>query len=312
MGFDIEALQAAIARHGRVARVVIAGVRGSGPREVGASMLVWDGGQSGTIGGGTLEFEMARRAVSVQGSALTVHALGPELGQCCGGSVQILTEVFEAGSLPVAEHGVVARPVSGGRGGSVPLAVTRVLAEARQSGVTPDARLMGAWFVEPVAAPSRALWIWGAGHVGRALVGAFAPLPEFEITWVDIDAARFPDGDIAGVQRLPAARPEALVPHAPKRAEHVIVTYSHALDLELCHALLGHGFGFAGLIGSKSKWARFQSRLAALGHSAPQISRITCPIGDPALGKHPQAIAVGVVSSLLRREPDILAKGCIA
>jgi xanthine dehydrogenase accessory factor len=76
--------------------------------------------------------------------------------------------------------------------------------------------------------------------------------------------------------------------------------------------LLGHGFGCAGLIGSKSKWARFQSRLAALGHSAPQISRITCPIGDPALGKHPQAIAVGVVSSLLRREPDILAKGCIA
>lgn len=80
---------------------------------------------------------------------------------------------------------------------------------------------------------------------------------------------------------------------------HLVVTYSHALDLALCHALLGHGFAALGLIGSASKRARFRARLAALGHAPAQIDRIDCPIGDPALGKHPQAIAIGVAAALL-------------
>jgi xanthine dehydrogenase accessory factor len=80
----------------------------------------------------------------------------------------------------------------------------------------------------------------------------------------------------------------------------VIVTYSHALDLELCHQLLAQEFGFLGLIGSRTKWARFRKRLAALGHSPQQIRRITCPIGEPALGKHPQVIAVSVAHDFLQ------------
>jgi xanthine dehydrogenase accessory factor len=101
------------------------------------------------------------------------------------------------------------------------------------------------------------------------------------------------------VTALPAADPARLVPHAPRDANHLILTYSHALDLALCHALLEHGFAGAGLIGSATKWARFRSRLGALGHSPAQIARIRCPIGTPGLGKHPQAIAIGVASSLL-------------
>ncbi|WP_323020585.1 XdhC family protein, partial [Pararhodobacter sp.] len=61
------------------------------------------------------------------------------------------------------------------------------------------------------------------------------------------------------------------------------------------------GFGACGLIGSASKWARFQSRLKALGHAPQDIARIRCPIGDPALGKHPQAIAISVAAELLAR-----------
>ncbi|MBQ0748643.1 MAG: XdhC family protein, partial [Roseovarius sp.] len=87
---------------------------------------------------------------------------------------------------------------------------------------------------------------------------------------------------------------------------HVIVTHDHALDLELCHQLLQRPFASAGLIGSATKWARFRQRLAALGHTDAQISRISCPIGDPNLGKHPQAIALGVAAALLK-EPGLRA-----
>ena len=154
--------------------------------------------------------------------------------------------------------------------------------------------------VEPVHKPTRDLWIWGAGHVGRSLVDVLSPLPDIAITWVDTGPERFPASLPTGVTTVPAAKPAELVRHARPHAEHLVLTYSHNLDLELCNRLLSHDFRFAGLIGSATKWARFRSRLAALGHSPEHISRITCPIGDPALGKHPQMIAVGVAAQLLR------------
>ena len=95
MSFDVQGLRNALEQHGRVARVVIASHQGSSPREAGASMLVWDGGQSGTIGGGALELEAARRALEATATTVTRVPLGPALGQCCGGSVTLVTEVFE-------------------------------------------------------------------------------------------------------------------------------------------------------------------------------------------------------------------------
>ncbi|WP_293443464.1 xanthine dehydrogenase accessory protein XdhC [Planktotalea sp.] len=298
MGFNLNTLRDAVAKHGRVARVVIADVKGSSPREVGAAMLVWQGGQSGTIGGGVLEFELAKRALQVEGTKLSQHALGPEMGQCCGGAVQIVTEVFDASILPESTDGIVARAVDGST--TPPLRVQKILTEASNARQSPDSQLCQGWFIEPEHRAHRKLWIWGAGHVGRALVHTLSPMPDFAITWVDTNTARFPDTISDTVIHIPTHSPAQLVTHAPPDAEHVILTYSHALDLELCHQLLGHDFAFAGLIGSKSKWARFRKRLNTLGHTDAQISRITCPIGDPALGKHPQAIAVGVTASLLR------------
>ena len=292
--FDLGALAAALDAHGRVARVVIAGVEGSSPREVGASMLVWSGGQSGTIGGGALEFAAAARALTVEGRVVERVALGPSLGQCCGGAVTLWTEVYEA--LPEVVGGVFARGA-----GEMPLSVARVLAAARGAGVVPASGLRGGWLVEPVAVPMRQVWVWGAGHVGRALVAVLAPLPGISVTWVDVALDRFPEGVPEGVTVVPVADPAGLVAHVPEAAEHIIVTYSHALDLELCHLLLGRGFGACGVIGSATKWARFRGRLGALGHSGAAVARIECPIGDPALGKHPQAIAVGVVAAMLAR-----------
>jgi xanthine dehydrogenase accessory factor len=294
--FDLGALAAAVATQGPVARVVIAAHDGSSPREVGAAMLVFAGGQSGTIGGGALEYEAAAKARGMlPGADLRVErvALGPSLGQCCGGAVTLWYEVFSAVPEPVA--GVVARGP-----GEMPLAVKRVLAAARGQGVRPVAGLVSGWLVEPVAEAERQVWVWGAGHVGRALVSVLAPLPGIAVTWVDVGPERFPDGVPEGVTVVPASDPALVADHAPLGAEHLVLTFSHALDLELCHRLLNRGFKGLGLIGSATKWGRFRSRLKALGHEAQAVGRISCPIGDPSLGKHPQAIAVGVVAELLR------------
>ena len=335
--FDLAALSSALAAHGRVARVVIAAHDGSSPREVGAAMLVWETGQSGTIGGGALEFEAVLRAREVLaaspptlslphvggrgpvapviedrassfaspsppvgegwggGARVDRIALGPSIGQCCGGAVTLWTEVYDTLPEPVA--GVIARG-----SGTMPLAVKRVLVAARGQGVRPAPGLVAGWLVEPVAEAERQVWVWGAGHVGRALVAVLAPLPGIAITWVDTGPERFPEVIPEGVTPVWAERPEALAGHVPVVAEHLIVTYSHALDLELCHRLLGRGFRWLGLIGSATKWARFRSRLAALGHSAAAIDKITCPIGDVSLGKHPQAIAIGVGLQLLKNK----------
>ena len=220
-------------------------------------------------------------------------ALGPSLGQCCGGAVVLWTEVFEA--VPEAVSGVVARGV-----GEMPLAVKRVLAAARGQGVRPASGLVAGWLVEPVAEAERQVWVWGAGHVGRALVSVLAPLPGIAVTWVDVAAERFPEVVPEGVTVVPASDPAVVADHAPVSAEHLVLTFSHALDLELCHRLLNRGFKGLGLIGSATKWGRFRSRLKALGHEAQAVGRIRCPIGDPSLGKHPQAIAVGVVAEMLR------------
>lgn len=326
---DLCALGAALALHGRVARVVIAAHDGSSPREPGASMLVWAGGQSGTIGGGALEHQAAARARAMlsegagpegagpegrltfasfprkaggsragapEAARIERIALGPSLRQCCGGAVTLWTEVLDSVPRPVA--GVVARGP-----GEMPLAVKRLLAAARGQGVRPAVGLVQGWLVEPVAEPDRQVWIWGAGHVGRALVSVLAPLPGMALTWVDVGADRFPDPLPERVTALPARDPAVLADHAPPQAEHLVLTFSHALDLELCHRLLRRGFRSCGLIGSATKWARFRSRLAALGHDPAAVARIRCPIGEPAFGKHPQAIAVGVAAQMLRAAP---------
>ncbi|GAB5448737.1 MAG: xanthine dehydrogenase accessory protein XdhC [Gymnodinialimonas sp.] len=257
-------------------------------------MLVWADGQSGTIGGGRLEFDavkMARKNIERQivSSAKSVP-LGPELGQCCGGAVTLSFELFSDPALTLSFP--YAHPVMAALSPSA--AVEEVIAR----GVTAPT-LVDDWLVEPRTAPSQKLWIWGAGHVGRALVHILSPVQDIEITWIDTAADRFPQDVPGTVQQAIAADPPRLMPHAPSVAHHLIVTYSHEIDLALCHAALSHSFQTCGLIGSATKWARFRKRLQQLGHSDAQISRIMCPIGDPALGKHPQAIAIGVAARLL-------------
>ena len=260
-------------------------------------MLVWDGGQSGTIGGGALELEPERRALEATATTVTRVPLGPALGQCCGGSVTLVTEVFER--LPDVSNNYLRR-VEGNA--AEPLEIKRAKSQDR-NGSGHDLVFDQGWLFEPVQPARVPLWVWGAGHVGRAIVDVIAPTQAVDITWVDSAPDRFPnsqgDKNSFVINELTAVNIPDAVPHASRDAHHLFLTYSHVFDLDLCHRLLAHGFASVGLIGSATKWARFRSRLRTLGHTDAQISRIQCPIGQPVLGKHPQAIAVGVASELL-------------
>lgn len=305
MGLNRQELAAAIAAHGTVCRVVIAAFQGSTPRETGAAMLVWSGGQSGTIGGGALEHhatEIARRSLNegpFHRQSLTLP-LGPALGQCCGGSVRLLIERLSAAELAeIPFSGLYARPFTPGPA-EPPLAVLSVLRQARsqaQAQSRDQPCITAGWFVEPLEQPQTPLWLYGAGHVGRAIVRSLQDLP-FRIIWIDTTRDRFPDP--ADAEILIAPNPADLVTYAPAETIHVVLTYSHALDLELCHRILSRPFAQLHLIGSESKRARFTSRLRSLGHGDAAIQRIICPIGIKSLGKEPAAIAAGLAVLLLQ------------
>ena len=307
MSFDLSSLAQAMDRHGQVARILIADHKGSSPREAGTSMLVWDTGDSGTIGGGALEYQAVKFArKQLYNNALTTVQsipLGPNLGQCCGGSVTLVTECFSLSNLP-EETTYFARPIKPNT--PEPLWVKRNLANVRNGAEILGTQLQDGWLVEPIAQPHQPVWIYGAGHVGRAIIDTMQGLP-FDITWIDTNADRFPDHIPETVMQLIAQNPALVAKHAPHNAKHYILTYSHALDLELCHAILSHSFKSLGLIGSKTKHARFTTKLQALGHSRTQISRIICPIGDPTLGKEPKAIALGITSALIRERANVTA-----
>jgi xanthine dehydrogenase accessory factor len=158
----------------------------------------------------------------------------------------------------------------------------------------------GLWFVEPLARSMVPLHIYGAGHVGRALVRVLQDLP-FQLTWADTAAQRFPDPVPSHVWAHATPDLPALAAAAPADAYHIVMTYSHALDLAICHAVLRRGqFSHLGLIGSATKRARFLQRLAGLGISPPMLQRLTCPIGLPGVGaKEPAMIAVSVAAQLV-------------
>ncbi|WGI21369.1 xanthine dehydrogenase accessory protein XdhC [Amylibacter sp. IMCC11727] len=296
MGLNLSDLRDAIAQHGPLTRVLIADHQGSTPREAGTSMLVWADGQSGTIGGGALEQQVTDFARTISKPTALNIPLGPALGQCCGGNVAVVFEPFTLDTLP-PDTGPYIRKISGSS--EQPLAFKRLLKSLRNSGQAPSLIWLGGWLLEPLTEPKTPLWLYGAGHVGRAIVDTLADMP-FEVTWIDTSADRFPSYIPPHANYLIAQNPTDAVKHAPANAHHLVLTYSHALDLDLCHAILSRDHASLGLIGSKTKRARFSSKLSDLGHSSAQIASMICPIGQRDLGKTPKAIAIGVAAELLK------------
>jgi xanthine dehydrogenase accessory factor len=295
MGLNLSELHNAVVTHGPLTRILIADHKGSTPRDAGTSMLVWADGQSGTIGGGALEQQVTDFARTVDKPTAINIPLGPALGQCCGGNVVVVFEPFSIKTLPTDAEAYIRR-INGES--DRPLALKKLRKSIHNSGQNPDLVWLDGWLFEPLSNPKTSLWVYGAGHVGRAIVDTFDGLP-FDIKWVDTSADRFPSFIPQHADRLIANKPTNVVKYAPDTAHHVVLTYSHALDLDLCHAILSRPFSTLGLIGSATKRARFSSKLIDLGHTPAQISSIICPIGQRQLGKTPKAIAIGLAAELL-------------
>src|SRR5581483_7867893 len=146
------------------------------------------------------------------------------------------------------------------------------------------------------------VWLYGAGHVGQALARILMELP-LRLTWIDSRAGSFPKTLPDGVRVLHDDDSVATVSEAPVGAFFVVMSHSHPLDFELCHALLERNdFAWLGLIGSDSKAARFRSRLARTGLGADVIAKLVCPIGVEGIrSKWPSAIAVAVAAQLMQK-----------
>jgi xanthine dehydrogenase accessory factor len=299
----IEAIEA----EGSAALVTLARVQGSSPREAGVRMVVRpSGGFHGTIGGGTLEFaalEAASEALSKgRGPARRRSlALGPELGQCCGGRVEWRVETFDKRDLDDLS------PLAIAEGGASSALSARLGPDGRvQRTLRPSAgerrlaRLAEENWTEPLGVLARAVYLFGAGHVGRALALALAPLP-FAVRWIDPRRDAFPTHTPANVTLIHASEPVAELAGAPDSALVVVITHSHALDLEIvAEALRVERFGYVGLIGSATKRARFLSQMRAAGLTEVQLARLVCPIGIPGLeSKDPAVIAASTAAQLL-------------
>ena len=161
-----------------------------------------------------------------------------------------------------------------------------------------DAQAVADW---PADIPRFALQLYGAGHVGRAIVQLLAQLP-CRVQWIDERESEFPPGELPPhIERVCVEPVEAEVALAPPGCCYLVLTHSHDLDLALAQAILARGDArWFGLIGSATKRARFERRLGERGFGDDALSRMVCPIGLPGIeGKEPGVIAVSVVAQLL-------------
>jgi xanthine dehydrogenase accessory factor len=245
--------------------VVVLETRGSAPRRSGTRMVVSASQAVGTVGGGHLERKAIEEARAMLGGAVPPHQvhypLGPALGQCCGGAMT--------------------------------LGYTRL-----------DAQALAAW---PDPAPLFHLQLYGAGHVGTAIARLLATL-DCSVDWIDEREEMFPFALSEGtpwpehIRVVPVDDVWGEVAGAPGGAYYLVLTHSHDLDLRITETILRRGdFGYLGLIGSKTKRARFIHRFEAMGIPMQRIARMTCPIGiEGIVAKEPEIIAASVVAQLLQ------------
>jgi xanthine dehydrogenase accessory factor len=309
-----------IAAQGAAALVTVAQAQGSSPREAGARMVVApDGSFTGTIGGGALEWSALAEAQTLMArggpaASRLDKALGPDLGQCCGGRVLLTIERFGA-----ADRDAIGRLAQAERDGALVTVATlgpdgrlarRVATgnDSTSSGPAYDVKADGR-VIERFGDEPTAFYLFGAGHVGRALSVALGPLP-FAVTWFDGRPGAFPASRPANVTTISEGDPVALLGKAPHGAFVAVMTHSHALDLDLViAALTANRFPYVGLIGSATKRARFTSAMRKIGMAGDVVDSLVCPIGLTAIAdKAPAAIAASVVAQLLIKRDTLAAR----
>lgn len=294
-----------------VVRIIVLEVRGSAPREAGASMLVGSNRLYGTVGGGHLEWQALQSAYALlasrDSSRIEQLVLGTELGQCCGGVVTLGLARLTQDDLPMLRK--LAQPPSanakrrreqrletrlGGR------RVHFKLRPANDGEASFSFETARDTLIEDPAPAQAPVWLYGAGHVGQALMRVLADLP-FALTWIDSRTGLFPTVPAPGLTTITVSDPAATVARAPAGCRFLVLTHSHDLDYELVRAALDRNdFAFLGLIGSASKAAKFRARLARDGYAPDQVGRLTCPVGATVASKWPAAIAVSIAAQLLQ------------
>jgi len=298
--------------------VTVLKTAGSAPRDCGAQMLVGVDQSVGTIGGGRLEFEaiaIARRLmVGEQRACIQRWVLGASLGQCCGGAVEVLFEPVSSAAewysramqkLQSNEAGWLLRTFNTERVSQPQLVDSTNVDELsqahsvelpQQGAVVHYRQLQDGCLVESLSDNWPELWVYGAGHVGRALVKQLALLP-CRVVWVDERENQFPVSSASTVSVV-CADPITELPVRP--ADCIVLTHSHTLDFELCRLLLARSnVGYVGLIGSDTKAARFRKRLQ---QRSVDIGRLHSPIGlNDIDSKEPALIALSIAAQLACR-----------
>jgi len=327
----IHTLQLVAERCQDAVTVTVAAGKGSTPREPGAKMIVTIDALHGTIGGGELEHQaiaLARGMLRGPGQrAAKRFALGANLGQYCGGAASLLLERVARGapwvSVAAGWHDrgaplVVVTPVEGearllvgagetwgGLGDAGADARATTIARTMLAGGERTAAVVAAGdgrpaLFEPLRPSEFDVVVFGAGHVGRALVRVLGLVP-CRVVWVDSRAGEFPAEVPDNVRVVRTDAPAAEIAPARAGSYFLVLTHSHALDLELVEAILQRGdFAYCGMIGSQTKRRTFEHGLAKRGVPPERRARLTCPIGIPGIrGKEPGAIAVAVAAELL-------------
>jgi xanthine dehydrogenase accessory factor len=311
----------------RAVLVTVAGIRGSAPREIGAKMIVTANETIGTIGGGQLEYQSTRVAVEMLDaidSSLRSFPLGSSMGQCCGGVVEILFEPLADGLLPDwlrdlrALHGqrepavivtrisksnpvkfvATAEQVFGAGESEVDAALLATARRVLQADRVTTRNIQELY--EPIVAPDLNIAVFGAGHVGSAVVDALANL-DCNIRWVDSRRKMFKHVPV-NVRPIEASEPALEVAAMPANSFYLVMTHSHAMDFDICDRILRRiDSRYCGLIGSLSKRRRFEKRYRQQGMTDALIEQLICPIGVNGIsGKKPAEIAVAVAAEVLK------------
>ena len=212
----------------------------------------------------------------------------------------LFTETGASGSLGDKRLDELAASEADGllSAGGVPGSLLHSLVETQST--LPDTS--DALFFEMISPCKYQVALFGAGHVGGALVNILAGISDCRITWVDSRAGQFPTDLPPNVETRLSDNPVAEVENLPQQAYCLVMTHDHQLDQDLCEALLRRDdFAFLGLIGSATKQRRFSQRLREKGISEQQMERLTCPIGIPGIAsKEPGVIAISVAAQLLK------------
>jgi len=286
--------------------VTVASIAGSTPREVGSKMIVTADEVFGTIGGGNLEYQAGKIARDQLGNSephqLKRFPLGAGLGQCCGGLVNLLFEPV-IGKNEWIDYALDYESLDKEWIREVPIAKVEADIVVRPALAKDQTCLLDKnRFIEVSRSPNIELVLFGAGHVGRAVVNALRDLP-VQIRWVDSRENEFPKEVVENVEVICTDSPEAEVDAAGKQAYFLVMTHDHSLDQTLSEQILKRDdFAYFGLIGSLSKRRMFETRMSRRGIDEKKFSNMTCPIGiDGIRNKQPAMIAISVVAQIMQR-----------